>query len=94
MRCTVKELVRRQQQQGMKVVSGKGMRSIPSQYACEVGVYEVHTHEMHVCEIHIYEIVERLNEHSLENYLGRQRATAIYIVGDWVCHDFNRDARP
>ena len=33
--------------------------------------------------------VERLNEHSLEDCLGRQRATAIYIVGCWVCHDFN-----
>jgi serine protease AprX len=33
--------------------------------------------------------VERLNEHSLEDYLGRQRATAIYIVGGWVCHVSN-----
>jgi hypothetical protein len=31
-----------------------------------------------------------LNEHSLEDCLGRQRATAIYIVGGWVCHGFNR----
>lgn len=34
--------------------------------------------------------VERLNEHSLEDYLGRQRATTIYIVGGWVCHSFNK----
>jgi hypothetical protein len=33
--------------------------------------------------------VERLNEHSLEDCLGRQKATAIYIVGGWVCHGFN-----
>jgi hypothetical protein len=33
--------------------------------------------------------VERLNEHFLKNYLGRQKATAIYIVESWVCHDFN-----
>jgi hypothetical protein len=33
--------------------------------------------------------VERLNEHSLEDCLDRQKATAIYIVGGWVCHDFN-----
>jgi hypothetical protein len=36
--------------------------------------------------------VERLNEHSLEDYLGRPRATAIYIVGGWVCHGFNSRA--
>jgi hypothetical protein len=33
--------------------------------------------------------VERLNKHSLKNYLDRQKATAIYIVESWVCHDFN-----
>jgi hypothetical protein len=33
--------------------------------------------------------VERLNEHSLEDCLGRPRATAIYIVGGWFCHRFN-----
>jgi hypothetical protein len=32
-----------------------------------------------------------LNEHSLEDRLGRQRVTAIYIVEGWVCHGFNRD---
>jgi hypothetical protein len=31
----------------------------------------------------------RLNEHSLEDCLGRWKATAIYIVGGWVCRDFN-----
>jgi hypothetical protein len=36
------------------------------------------------------DFVERLNEHSLEDCLGRQKATAIYIVGGWVCHGFNR----
>jgi hypothetical protein len=30
-----------------------------------------------------------LNELSLEDYLGRQRATAIYIVGGWDCLSFN-----
>ena len=34
--------------------------------------------------------VERLNEHSLEDCLGRPRATAIYIVGGWDCLSFNR----
>ena len=29
------------------------------------------------------EAVERLNEHSLEDCLGRQRAIAIYIVDGW-----------
>jgi hypothetical protein len=33
--------------------------------------------------------VERLNEHSLPDCLGRTRATAIYIIGGWVCHGFN-----
>jgi hypothetical protein len=33
--------------------------------------------------------VESFTEHSLEDCLDRQRATAIYIVGGWVCHDFN-----
>jgi hypothetical protein len=33
--------------------------------------------------------VERLNEHSLEDCLGRPRATAIYIMGGWFCHRFN-----
>jgi hypothetical protein len=33
--------------------------------------------------------VERLNEHSLEGCLSRWKATAIYIVGGWVCHGFN-----
>jgi hypothetical protein len=36
--------------------------------------------------------IERLNEHPLEDYLGGWKATAIYIVGDWVCHDFNSHA--
>jgi hypothetical protein len=36
------------------------------------------------------ENVERLNEHSLQDCLGRTRATAIYIIGGWVCHGFNR----
>jgi hypothetical protein len=36
--------------------------------------------------------VERLNEHSLEDCLGRPRATAIYIGGGWFCHRFNRRA--
>jgi hypothetical protein len=31
--------------------------------------------------------VERLNEHSLEDYLGWQRTTAIYIVDGWKCWD-------
>jgi hypothetical protein len=39
--------------------------------------------------------VERLNEHSLEDCLGRQRAIAIYIIGDtiggWDCLGFNSD---
>ena len=34
--------------------------------------------------------VERLNEHSLEDCLGRQRATAIYIVGGWVLSVYSR----
>jgi hypothetical protein len=34
--------------------------------------------------------VERLNEHSLEDCLGRQRAIAIYIIGGWDCLDFNK----
>src|SRR2546430_1025903 len=34
--------------------------------------------------------VKRLNEHSLEDCLGRPRATAIYIVGGWDCLSFNR----
>jgi hypothetical protein len=38
--------------------------------------------------------VERLNEHSLEDCLGRWKATAIYIVGGWVCHDFNKIRPP
>jgi serine/threonine protein kinase len=29
--------------------------------------------------------VEKLNELLLEGYLGRKRATAIYIVGGWGC---------
>jgi hypothetical protein len=31
--------------------------------------------------------VERLNEHSLEDYLGWQRTTTIYIVDGWECWD-------
>jgi hypothetical protein len=33
--------------------------------------------------------VERLNELFLEGYLGRQRVTAIYIVGGWDCPSSN-----
>ena len=35
--------------------------------------------------------LERLNERSLKDYLGRRRATVIYIVGGWDCFSFNRD---
>jgi hypothetical protein len=42
------------------------------------------------CERHrVVASAERLNEHSLEDCLGRQRATATYIVGGWVYHGFS-----
>jgi hypothetical protein len=43
-------------------------------------------------EVRALRCVERLNEHSPEHYLDRQRATAIYIVGGWVYHSFQHDA--
>jgi hypothetical protein len=60
------------------------------------GRFSVRIRKIVVSNVNYIGKVERLNERSLEDYLGGQRATAIYIVGGWDCLSFNRkgEAKP